>query len=210
VIALLIALLLLPSRFFTGADAGGRPDSGGGAGDALTRPEDSRTGPHLTSQRRAAENGAEPTAARSRTAKRLGVKLRQAGQAWGGAVRGCSRDHPETLWQAVLLTLVLYFNKCLMGYVIAVAMGMHAPFWSVMGAQILLIFICYFAPTPGASFIAEISNSYLMGWVAGPEKIVLYTAFVRTSAVWLAVILGGIFLARQLRRDADLWLSRRD
>lgn len=125
---------------------------------------------------------------------------------WHEAVRLVSRERPYLLVLSQVLTFALYFNKCLIGYVLAQAMGIVAPFWSILGAQAVVVFLCYFSPTPGGAFVAEVSNSFLMGFVSGRESMALHTTLVRISAMWLGVILGGFVLAQQLRKDSGLLL----
>ena len=77
-------------------------------------------------------------------------------------------------------------------------MGLGVPFWSVIVAQVLLLFVCYFAPTPGGGFIAEVSNTFLMSCLTDANNVAIFTIGCRLSTIWLAVILGGVFLVLQI------------
>lgn len=110
---------------------------------------------------------------------------------------------PDLIALSVVSTFALYFNKCLIGYVVALGLGMHAAFWGVIAAQLLVLFVAYFAPTPGASFVAEVSNTFLMGHLAHSRALAAFTLLCRMSTVWLAVALGGFVLALQLKRDTQ-------
>ena len=121
----------------------------------------------------------------------------------------CTQKNPHLLVLSLVVTLVLYFNKCLIGYVISQSMGLSVEFWNVIVAQVLLLFVCYFAPTPGAGFIAEVSNTFLMQCFTDSTNVAAFTVGCRLSTIWLAVVLGAVFMAQQIRRDTRSFLRKK-
>ena len=65
----------------------------------------------------------------------------------------------------ILLSVVIYFNKFVIAYVVLRGLGIDAPFWDVIYMQVVLMLIFYFSPTPGASGLAEMSTAAVMGGV---------------------------------------------
>ncbi len=126
------------------------------------------------------------------------------------SVAMCTKKNPHLLAQSLGVTFVLYFNKCLIGYVIAQAMGLSVAFWNVIIAQVLLLFVCYFAPTPGAGFIAEVSNTFLMRCFTDSTNVAAFTVGCRLSTIWLAVVLGAVFMVLQIRRDTREYLKPKE
>jgi len=102
----------------------------------------------------------------------------------------------------VFITLIIYFNRTIIGYVIVRGLGTQTEFWNVIFIQILLIFISYFSPTPGASGVSEFSSTLLMSPLMHQGTALFFTALWRFSNSYLELFVGGIILIAQLRRDA--------
>ena len=109
-----------------------------------------------------------------------------------------------TLIHNLWLTLVLYFNKCLMAYVVLKGMGISADFWQVVSIQMLLIFLIYFCPTPGASFMAETSAAALMSLIIPKHMVSVFSILWRFFTTYFGVIIGGVILMRAIGgKDGD-------
>ena len=63
------------------------------------------------------------------------------------------------LFWATMLSGPSHANKLLAGYVALRALGIEANFVDVLLVQTLITFLLYFAPTPGASGIAEVLSA---------------------------------------------------
>jgi uncharacterized protein (TIRG00374 family) len=98
------------------------------------------------------------------------------------------------------LTVALYFNKFLMGYVIARILWDDVPFTTIIALQIIQIFLIYFAPTPGAAGVAEISSTWLIAYVIPSGLVLIYTVIWRFATTVLGAILGGTVLLLDMRR----------
>lgn len=116
------------------------------------------------------------------------------------------RSHTLTFWREEKLTLfhnfwitcILYLNKCIIAYVVIRGLGIHADFIQVVWIQILLIFLIYFCPTPGASFLAETSAAVLMSVIIPRHTIPVFSLLWRFFTTHIGVIVGGIVLMRAI------------
>jgi len=103
------------------------------------------------------------------------------------------------LWN-ILLTLILYLNKCLIAFVVLKGMGLQASLLQVISILLLIIFLLYFAPTPGASFIAEASTSALMSVIVPAPLLILFAFLWRFFTTYFGVLVGGVILLKELGR----------
>jgi uncharacterized protein (TIRG00374 family) len=97
----------------------------------------------------------------------------------------------HTLFFSFLLTVMIYFNKYLMAYVILKGLGLNVNFLQVMYLQIIQFFILYFSPTPGASGIAEISSVSLMSTLMPKAYLPVFAILWRIFSNHLGVAFGG-------------------
>jgi uncharacterized protein (TIRG00374 family) len=101
------------------------------------------------------------------------------------------------LWNYIL-TIILYFNKCLVAYVVFLGLGISVNIWDVILMQMLIIFFLYFAPTPGAGFVAETSTSAIMSLIAPNHILVLFTVLWRFFTTYFGVFLGSFILLKAI------------
>jgi uncharacterized protein (TIRG00374 family) len=120
-------------------------------------------------------------------------------QRFGDGFRSILKHNKIGLVLTVLATLVLFSNKYLMGYVIARAMGQDVPFDVFIGLQIIQLLLIYFAPTPGASGVAELSSVWLMGKLMPESLLLIYAILWRFFTTILAAIIGGFVLLREVQ-----------
>jgi len=104
----------------------------------------------------------------------------------------------HTLFFSFMLTVMIYFNKYLMAYVIIKGLGLNVSFLQVMYLQIIQFFILYFSPTPGASGIAEISSVSLMSTLLPKAYLPVFAILWRILSNHLGVVLGGWVTLRDL------------
>jgi len=106
-----------------------------------------------------------------------------------------------TVLLCVFITFILYFNKFVTAYVIARALENQTAFWDVIFVQVLLIFISYFSPTPGASGISEFSATLFMTPLMRQGAASCFTPIWRFSNTYSELFVGGVIIVAQLRRD---------
>jgi hypothetical protein len=80
----------------------------------------------------------------------------------------------------------------------------------VLQIQMALMFLLYFAPTPGSSGLAEVFSLSAMAAIVPAGVAPYYNLIWRASTVYLSAILGLLFLALTLLRDTRSILQRRN
>jgi uncharacterized membrane protein YbhN (UPF0104 family) len=104
------------------------------------------------------------------------------------------------LFWAVLLSAPSHANKLLAGYVALRAVGVHANFVDVLLVQTFITFLLYFAPTPGASGIAEILSTAVMASVYLPKELTpLYTLIWRSTLSYFTLAFGFVVFSSWVR-----------
>jgi uncharacterized protein (TIRG00374 family) len=135
--------------------------------------------------------------------ERLLNKLAAETQRFGDGFRKILQQKKLALALTVVATLALFFNKYLMGYVIARALGQHVPFGIFIGLQIIQLFLIYYAPTPGASGVAELSSVWLMGKLMPESLLLIYAVLWRFATTIFGAVIGGMVLVLDVRRWAQ-------
>jgi len=92
---------------------------------------------------------------------------------------------------AVLASAPSHANKLLAGYVALRAVGIEARFEDVLLLQVLITFLLYFAPTPGASGIAEVLSAAVMSVYVPREVVPLYTLIWRLTLSYWTIGVGA-------------------
>jgi uncharacterized protein (TIRG00374 family) len=102
-----------------------------------------------------------------------------------------------------ILSLVFMLSRSIMAFLCLRFLGIQAAaLGDVLETQLRLIFLIYFAPTPGSSGLAE-SASILMMHGAMPAGIVpYYNLLWRCSTLYLPAIAGLVFLSWTIMQDA--------
>ena len=131
-----------------------------------------------------------------------GIKLSQMGEngieklkEYKGKYIGLIQQKPHLMLYSFLLTIILYFNKYLLAYILLLAFGISADFWTVIAIQAVLYLLLYFSPSPGGSGIAELSISALMVTVVATKYIAPFTLLYRSFLIFIpALILSLIHI----------------
>lgn len=101
---------------------------------------------------------------------------------------------------ATLISGPSHANKLLAGYVALRAVGIEANFVDVLLVQTLITFLLYFAPTPGASGVAEVLSAAVMS-VYVPRAIVpVYTLVWRCILSWFTIAFGFVVFSGWVRK----------
>ena len=101
---------------------------------------------------------------------------------------------------ATLLSGVSHANKLLAGYVALRALGLHANFVDILLLQTLVMFLLYFAPTPGASGIGEVLSAAVMSSYVPRELTPIYILVWRLILTYATVAFGFLVFSRWVRR----------
>ena len=105
-----------------------------------------------------------------------------------------------SLFWATLLSGPSHANKLLAGYVALRVIGIEAHFVDVLLVQTLITFLLYFAPTPGASGVAEVLSAAVMS-VYVPRAIVpVYTLVWRCILSLFTIAFGFVVFSGWVRK----------
>jgi len=134
---------------------------------------------------------------------RLLSRLEAETQRFGSGFQKIIREKKWALAVTVIATLILFSNKYVMGYVIARMLGQNVPFGIFLGLQIVQLLVIYFAPTPGASGVAELSSVWLMGKLMPESLLLIYTVLWRLATTMIGAAIGGAVLLLDVRHWAE-------
>lgn len=104
------------------------------------------------------------------------------------------------VFQSFLLTAVLYLNKFTLAYFLMKGIGGQGAYIDVIAIHMLIFFISYFAPSPGASGIAELTTAALMSSVIAKSLLPVFTLLQRFFLLYIPVILGVITVMTAVRK----------
>ncbi len=102
-------------------------------------------------------------------------------------------------WSTVL-SAVSHANKLLAGYVALRAIGIHANFVDILLLQTLVMFLLYFAPTPGASGIGEVLSAAVMSSYVPRELTPIYILIWRLTLTYFTLAFGFVVFSGWLRQ----------
>ena len=102
------------------------------------------------------------------------------------------------LW-ATLLSGPSHANKLLAGYVAMRTLGLEAHFVDILLLQTLITFLLYFAPTPGASGIAEVLAALIMASYVPKPLTPLYTLVWRLILSYYTIAFGFFVFSTWVR-----------
>jgi glycosyltransferase 2 family protein len=107
-------------------------------------------------------------------------------------------------WLAIFWATVLsapsHANKLLAGYVALRALGLHANFVDILLVQTLVMFLLYFAPTPGASGIGEVLSAAVMSSYLPRELTPIYILIWRLILTYFTLAFGFLVFSTWVRR----------
>lgn len=129
--------------------------------------------------------------------------------AYQAGIRGFVRHGKACLAAVGVLSVAFLLTRALLAYLCARFLGATAgTVREVLDVQIGLIFLVFFAPTPGGAGIAEGASFAVMSAIVPPHVAPFYTLLWRTTTTYVAALAGFVCLTRVLARDA--WrLARR-
>ncbi len=112
------------------------------------------------------------------------------------------RNSPLLMLYSFGLTIVLYFNKYMLAFILLLAFGMEVDFWEVIAIHAVLYLLLYFSPSPGGSGIAELGIAGLMSGIVSGSVIGSYTLLYRSLLVYIPAILGSFVIIGLLNRES--------
>ena len=76
-------------------------------------------------------------------------------------------------------------------------MGYNAPILTILAFQLVVTFFMYFAPTPGATSVAEGGYGLLFSQLVQKQDITLLTLSWRFLTIYIGVMIGMIIVFRE-------------
>jgi glycosyltransferase 2 family protein len=104
------------------------------------------------------------------------------------------------LFWATILSGPSHANKLLAGYVALRALGIHANFVDILLVQTLVMFLLYFAPTPGASGVGEVLSAAVMSSYVPRELTPIYILIWRLTLSYFTIGFGFLVFSSWVRR----------
>lgn len=119
--------------------------------------------------------------------------------------------HGKACFVAVcLLSVTFLLARALMPYLCARFLGVEGgTLRQIVEVQMALIFLVFFAPTPGGAGIAEGASLSIMSDIVPASIAPHYNLLWRFSTTYLAALVGFLCLGRALARDASRIACRR-
>ena len=111
------------------------------------------------------------------------------------------RYHKGTCVLSLLLTCGFFGTRIVGSYIVVKALNGDATLWELGVVGLLLNFVVLFAPSPGASGVAEVLTVGLMENLILKELIPLYVLLTRFFTAYCAVVVGGIVISLQVAKD---------
>jgi uncharacterized protein (TIRG00374 family) len=106
------------------------------------------------------------------------------------------------LW-VCLLSLVFMLARCIIAFLCLRFLGIEAlRLGDVIETQLNLIFLIYFAPTPGSSGLAEGASMLMMDSFISTGFVPYYNLLWRSSTLYLPAVAGLLFLSLTIMKDA--------
>lgn len=104
------------------------------------------------------------------------------------------------LFWATILSGPSHANKLLAGYVALRAVGLHANFVDILLVQTLVMFLLYFAPTPGASGVGEVISAAVMSSYLPRGLTPIYILIWRMTLSYFTIAAGFLVFSGWVRR----------
>jgi len=124
-------------------------------------------------------------------------------------VRRFLRKGKGTFVWVCLLSLLFLFSRALMPYLCLRFFGINtSTFRQVIEAQMALIFLVFFAPTPGGAGLTEAASLSIMDRIVPAGFAPYYNLLWRSLTLYLAAIAGLLCLAHALIKDARQVVQR--
>jgi uncharacterized protein (TIRG00374 family) len=146
-----------------------------------------------------------------RAAEAIGRRSRRVAQRLEKLQEGINQAHESVVafnsprgWLALFWATILsgpsHANKLLAGYVALRALGIHANFVDILLVQTLVMFLLYFAPTPGASGVGEVLSAAVMSSYVPRELTPIYILIWRLTLSYFTIAFGFLVFSSWVRQ----------
>ena len=111
------------------------------------------------------------------------------------------RNHKWTCALSVPLTCGFIGARIVGSYIVVQALNGDTTLWELCVIGLVLNFVVLFAPSPGASGVAEVVTVGLIENLIAKELIPLFVLLTRFFSIYCAVVVGGIISSLQVAKD---------
>lgn len=111
------------------------------------------------------------------------------------------RDHKFTCLLSIPLTCGFLGARIVGSYIVVQALNGDTTLWELCIIGLVLNFVVLFAPSPGASGVAEVVTAALMERLISKELIPLFVLLTRFFSIYCAVVVGGVIIGLQITKD---------
>ncbi|WP_051309968.1 lysylphosphatidylglycerol synthase transmembrane domain-containing protein [Desulfogranum japonicum] len=108
------------------------------------------------------------------------------------------RNSPQWAILSVLFTVLFLLFLFSFSIVLIRALGYQSSIVTVLGFQVVVTFFMYFAPTPGATGVAEGGYGLLFAQLVQKQDIALLTLSWRVLTIYIGVVIGIVLMYREL------------
>jgi hypothetical protein len=147
----------------------------------------------------------------SRAAEAIGRRSRRVAERLEKLQEGINQAHESVVafnsprgWLALFWATILsgpsHANKLLAGYVALRALGIHTNFVDILLVQTLVMFLLYFAPTPGASGVGEVLSAAVMSSYVPRELTPIYILIWRLTLSYFTIAFGFLVFSGWVRQ----------
>ena len=116
---------------------------------------------------------------------------------------GLMLGKPQLMLFSFVLTIILYFNKYALAYLLVLAFGINTDFWTVVAVMATSYLLSYFAPSPGGSGIAEVSIAAMLTPIVGAHVAPSITLLHRSFMLFAPTLLGALVVLRQISLEKN-------
>lgn len=108
----------------------------------------------------------------------------------------------NTGWAVLSVVCTALFLLLLFSFSIVLvrAMGYHASAWTMLSFQVVVTFFMYFAPTPGATGVAEGGYGLLFAQIVQKQDIATLVLSWRLMTIYIGVVIGMIVTFAEFSR----------
>jgi uncharacterized protein (TIRG00374 family) len=139
-----------------------------------------------------------------RRSRRVAARLEKLQAGIDQAHESLVAFHSPRGWLALFWATILsgpsHANKLLAGYVALRSLGIEANFVDILLVQTLVMFLLYFAPTPGASGVGEVLSAAVMSSYVPRELTPIYILVWRLTLSYYTIALGFLVFSSWVRR----------
>ena len=111
------------------------------------------------------------------------------------------RNHKWTCALSIPLTCGFMGARIVGSYIVVQALNGDTTLWELCVTGLVLNFVVLFAPSPGASGVAEVVTVGLMENLIAKKLIPLFVLLTRFFSIYCAVVVGGIISSLQVAKD---------